>query len=179
MTPWAKRIELALRYYVAFWALTYGYFKFNARQFGKVADKEIESILPLDGFELTWIFFGYSSMYIAIIGVFQVLGALFLIFGRTRLLGAFILIPVMFNIVLIDILYEIPVGATLNAVVYLTCLVGILALNWRKISATLEILTARQNPRLITLDNGPEYFLYAVGGCVVLVLLRAFLGLVY
>lgn len=135
--------------------------------------------MPLDGFKLTWIFFGYSTTYSIIIGAFQVLGCILLLVGRTRLLGAFILVPIMFNVLLIDILYGIPIGATLNAAVYLSCLVGILCLNWKKMRDLIRVIFASQSPKLVTRDNAAEYFGYTLIGCLILVLIRAGIGLLF
>ena len=61
----------------------------------------------LSGFQLTWSFFSYSPFYNASIAAIEILGALFLLFRRTTLLGAVFLLPALINITLIDFNYGI------------------------------------------------------------------------
>lgn len=57
--------------------------------------------------ELFWSFFSHSYLFGCIIAGIQILGAMMLLFHRTRLAGVFILIPVLANILLMDIIYQI------------------------------------------------------------------------
>jgi len=60
--------------------------------------------------DLMWAFFGQSYPFILVIAFSQIIGSFLLLFSRTRLLGVFILIPLLLNIVLIDIFYELEPG---------------------------------------------------------------------
>jgi hypothetical protein len=60
--------------------------------------------------DLLWAFFGQSYPFILAIGLIQIFGGVFLLFSRTRLIAVFILIPVLLNIILLDIFYEIEFG---------------------------------------------------------------------
>jgi hypothetical protein len=71
------------------------------------------SSFPLS--DLMWAFFGQSYSFILVIGFCQIIGSFLLLFSRTRLLGVFILIPILLNIILIDIFYEIEPGPLLQA----------------------------------------------------------------
>jgi hypothetical protein len=73
---------------------------------------------PFSSFSLTdlmWAFFGQSYSFILVIGLLQIAGSFLLLFSRTRLLGVFMLIPLLLNIILIDIFYEIGPGPLLQA----------------------------------------------------------------
>jgi hypothetical protein len=76
--------------------------------------------LPMSGQggeALTWFYFGHSIVFGFIIAFFQVIGSLLLFFRRTRLFAIFILFPVMLNIMLINIFYQINPGALLQSLV--------------------------------------------------------------
>ncbi|WP_240625392.1 hypothetical protein [Spirosoma pollinicola] len=64
-----------------------------------------------------------------IIALFQIGGSILLLYRRTTLLGAMTLLPVMVNIVLINIFYKISIGAFFNSVLYSVALVFLLLLH--------------------------------------------------
>jgi hypothetical protein len=65
--------------------------------------------------DLFWSFFSHSYAFACIIAACQIIGAMLLLFSRTRLLGVFILLPVLANILLMDIFYKI--GAEVQAAI--------------------------------------------------------------
>lgn len=75
---------------------------------------------------LTWSYFGRSYPMIVAVAVFQIAGAYLLLFRRTRLIGIFILLPVLLNILLIDIFYSLHTWVTIHAVVLLSAVVYLL-----------------------------------------------------
>jgi hypothetical protein len=58
----------------------------------------------LNGYQLTWFYCGYSRMYALILGMTQVGGSTLLLFRKPTLLGAVLMLPVMANILLINII---------------------------------------------------------------------------
>lgn len=52
-------------------------------------------------------FFGQSYPMVCTLGILEILGAVFILFGKTRLLGIMILFVMTANIILIDILYNV------------------------------------------------------------------------
>lgn len=81
---------------------------------------------PFSSFSLTdllWAFFGRSYSFILVIGCIQIFSGVLLLFRRTRLVAAFIAIPVLLNIILLDIFYEIEAGPLTLAV---TLLMGVM-----------------------------------------------------
>jgi len=79
------------------------------------------------GEALTWFYFGHSTVFGLIIALLQVLGSLLLFFRRTRLFAIFILLPVMLNIMLVDIFYQLNPSALFQSLVLTGGLVYILS----------------------------------------------------
>src|SRR6186997_2874659 len=96
-----------IRYGVAFDLAEFGWAKIFHRQLVMPLSK---FDLPYNSFspsDLFWSFFSHSYMFGGIIAALQIIGALLLLFHRTRLVGVFILLPVLANILLMDIFYQI------------------------------------------------------------------------
>jgi len=91
-----------LRYFCAFMLYMYGVSKLLHLQFN-LAELAPRPIGSLNGYQLTWFYFGYSRIYACILGLTQVTGATLLLFRKTTLLGAVVMLPVMANILLINI----------------------------------------------------------------------------
>jgi len=92
-----------LRYFCAFMLYMYGVSKLAHLQFNMSSELSQREIGSLNGYQLTWFYFGYSRIYACILGATQVAGATLLLFRKTTLLGAFLMLPVMANIPLINI----------------------------------------------------------------------------
>jgi len=75
-------------------------------------DRPYSDFLPS---ELFWTFFSHSYLFSCIIAGIQILGAMLLLFRRTRLVGVFILLPVLANILLMDIFYQIGDSVVVHA----------------------------------------------------------------
>ncbi|SEL93679.1 DoxX-like family protein [Aquimarina amphilecti] len=137
-------IELAARWYVFVLITIYGSGKLLGGQFyrrGNLPD-EISNIplVEVEGFDLAWTFMGYSYSYILFIGVSQLLGALLLLFGKTKLLGVFILIPILLNIIVFDAVFFDTYGAMASAVLYFCLLLLVLFLNKDKIAKVVSVI---------------------------------------
>jgi hypothetical protein len=144
---WTMRLELGLRIYVCCMLCIYGVGKIMGGQFYQpghlpktVADK---TLAQLNGFELAWAFFGHSGSYIVFIGLSQIIGALLLLVERTKLLGVAVLIPILLNIIVVDICFGVSVGALLSAIVYCSLLLAVLFLNRAKVALLLGTLLQR------------------------------------
>lgn len=117
-----------LRYWLAFSLALYGFSKLFDAQFSSSFHRSNSLVNSLNGSELTWNYFAYSFQLSAIIGFLQVAGGAFLLFRRTTLLGVAILFPLMLNIVLINLFYQISPGAFINSVLYILSLIYLLTL---------------------------------------------------
>lgn len=139
-----KIIEITARWYAAAMIGLYAIGKLANGQFYRkgflppeVAQKTVEQ---LSAFELAWTFFGYSKTYIWFIGLSQLMGALLLLWPRTKMLGVAILLPILLNIIVVDA--EFGVGdAIMSAIFYFLLLVLILVLNRKKIIEVWMALT--------------------------------------
>ncbi|WP_184549104.1 hypothetical protein [Mucilaginibacter sp. FT3.2] len=125
-----------MRYFIAYEIAVYGFAKILQTQFSRVYSRDDIPVGDLTGFELTWNYFGHSYTFAVILGLLQIGGSIMLLFRRTTLLGACILLPVMVNIVLLNIFYEISNGAFVNSLIFTAGLSYIIILRW----ADLKIL---------------------------------------
>jgi len=91
-----------LRYSCAFMLYMYGMSKLSHSQFNMSSALAQRSVGSLNGYELTWFYYGYSRIYASVLGLTQVAGATLLLFRKTTLLAAAIMLPVMANILLIN-----------------------------------------------------------------------------
>jgi hypothetical protein len=85
-------------------------------------DKSINSNLS-EGHQLMWAFYSYSLAYPIIIGIFEVLGGLCLLFNRTRILGCILLTIILSNIIIQDYIYDI---IALRSAIYYQVLIFII-----------------------------------------------------
>lgn len=93
----------SLRYFCAFMLYMYGTSKLLHLQFNVQSELGHRAIGSLNGYQLTWYYFGISRAYACILGFTQVVGATLLLFRKTMLMGALSMLPVMTNILLINI----------------------------------------------------------------------------
>lgn len=122
-----------ITYYVAHQITTYGAAKILKTQF-QAPNFVLESpVGELDGFWLTWTYFGYSPTFAFILGAMQVGGSILLIFRKTRLLATFILLPILVNIDFIDHFYHISPLAYYNSLHYTFILIFIMFLDVDKL----------------------------------------------
>jgi hypothetical protein len=124
----------------------YGFAKINGSQFTIIDSELAKPLGEVSGFWLTWHYFGYSPIYGNLIAAVQIGGGILLVFPRTSLLGALVLLPVAANIVLLDIFYGIPVALP-PAVIVLVCLIVILATHAARLKQVLLLDPVRGRGR--------------------------------
>lgn len=103
-TAW---LSVLLRYWIAFLLLDFGFQKIFEVNFNYSYHINDSLASVLTGQELTWKYYGFSYGLSVIVAFFQIIGSVFLLFRRTLLLGVLTLLPVMLNIILINIFYNI------------------------------------------------------------------------
>ncbi|GAB3890571.1 hypothetical protein GCM10028803_01500 [Larkinella knui] len=144
LKSWTFYLELAARYYVFLILNVYGWGKILGGQFFRPGHFPAEAArLPLaeaSGFNLAWAFFGHSPFYIWFIGLSQIVGAWLLLSPKTKLPGVAILIPILLNIVVVDITFQISFGAMAVAATCLALLLLVLFLNLPTLKAIFAIL---------------------------------------
>ena len=92
-------------------------------------------------FTLAWTFMGHSYYYILFVGIAQLIGAWFLLWNKTKLLGVLILIPILINIIIFDIIFLDVYPALANAIIVFTMLLLIMLLNKERIINVFQVLT--------------------------------------
>jgi len=110
------RLHSLIRFCFAFIISSYGFAKLSGLQFQRIYSVMDIPLREQDGTSLTWNYFGYSFVFVCIIASVQLIGALLLLFRRTYMAGVLLLLPVMINILCIDLLYKIDDGALLNSI---------------------------------------------------------------
>ncbi|MBC7511782.1 MAG: hypothetical protein H7320_24030 [Ferruginibacter sp.] len=126
--------ELALAITVAASMLLYGIGK--PTQFSNTIIFQ-KKIADLTGMELMWAFYGYTKTYPVIIGVFEIIGGLLLVVGKTRIIGAGILTAILLNVILQDVFYGVNEGALKAAMIYQLLIVVILYCRRKLLLATV------------------------------------------
>ena len=136
-------LQAIVRYWLAFEISTYGFAKIMKTQFS-TPNYRLDMLLgDLNGAQLTWYYYGVSYTLAVLIALFQIGGSCLLLFRRTTLLGVMILLPVMVNIVFINIVYDIAAGAFVNSVVFTLGLLLFLALDIDKLKRAFWDLVER------------------------------------
>lgn len=144
-TKGKRLIELFARWYVFIFLTIYGLGKILGGQFYRKGNlpQEIanQTLDTVNSFDLAWTFMGHSYPYILFIGISQLIGAWFLLWDKTKLLGVAILLPIMVNIIVFDINFLDKYGALASAIIYFSLLILILFLNKDRIIQVFKILT--------------------------------------
>ncbi len=135
-----------IRYWLALSISTYGFAKILKTQFDTPSYRLDMPMGDVNGFGLTWYYFGYSYTLAVIIALFQIGGSILLLYRRTTLLGVMILLPVMVNIVFINLFFSIAPGAFFNSVIFTLGLTFLLLLDINKLKAAFWDLMERLPP---------------------------------
>jgi hypothetical protein len=136
-----KYFEFAARIYVWINMSVYGAGKYI--QF-KGAAQLPQTIPELTGQQLMWAFFGYSQILPIFIGILQIIGSLLLLFDKTKLFGVALLLPILTNIILMDIVYHVNIGALFNAVLYFSILLFVLFFEKKKVMEIIKIISEKK-----------------------------------
>jgi hypothetical protein len=130
-----------MRYLSAWLLFSYGLSKLAGVQFTLGPDIARRPIGSLSGFQLTWYYYSYSHVYATVLGLTQLAGAAMLLFRKTALLGAAVMVPVMANILMINLFFHIALGAACTAAFLFASMVALL---WRERGAFVGVFWATQ-----------------------------------
>lgn len=136
---WHLWLTSLLRYWLALHISIFGFEKLMGINFAPSFHSDDTPAGLLNGQELTWIYYSYSYGISIVVAFFQITGSYLLLFRRTILLGIAMLLPVMFNILLINIFYGIGPITTFTA---LTMVLGLSYLLYQRKD---EIITLLKN----------------------------------
>lgn len=95
---------LTTRFLLAYTFMHYGYIKLTGSQFGLSSEQAAQPVNQLSLFELSWYFFAQEP-FKSFVGISQIVAGLLLLWNRTALLGALLLLPIAANVLVIDITY--------------------------------------------------------------------------
>jgi uncharacterized membrane protein YphA (DoxX/SURF4 family) len=95
---------LCARVLIAWTFLSYGWGKLTDGQFGLSHEQLSKPVEDLSLFNLSWYLFDQEP-FKSFIGISQIIAGLLLLFNRTLILGALLSIPILANILIIDITY--------------------------------------------------------------------------
>ncbi|MDO1445184.1 hypothetical protein Q0590_02925 [Rhodocytophaga aerolata] len=140
---WQAYLIGVIRYSLAFIISTYGFAKIFKIQFTTADFIKDMPLGEVNGFYLTWHYFGYSYTLAVIIALFQIGGSILLLFRRTTLLGTMVLLPVMVNILFINMFYSIAVGAFVVSILITLGLSYLLFLDFQKLKEVFWAATDR------------------------------------
>lgn len=128
------------------------------------------TVNELSGFRLMWAFYGYSTTFPIIIGIFQFTSVILLLFHKTRILGCIIGSIILFNIILQDIIYQVPLAALNVAVLLQIFLLIILFINKEKLLILINTIFKADNP-ITTTSTLVEKIKYLILSIITLVLI--------
>ncbi|HEY2392941.1 MAG TPA: hypothetical protein VGK22_17320 [Candidatus Angelobacter sp.] len=123
--PYPKHLDW-LRYLSALLLFLYGSAKVVTRQFHVPPEMALRPVGSLSGYELAWFYYAHSHTYEIILGLIELAGATLLLFRKTTLLGAALMLPVITNIFMINVFYFIGVGAQCTSTFILASMLAIL-----------------------------------------------------
>lgn len=107
MNKTIKWLDIICRYFICLLMLIYGLVKvFQGQFYTDYYWKDI-TLGHLSGMELAWSFYSYSPVFETILGLIEVSIGLLVFFKRTTKLGVILFLPVMANLVLINIIFSI------------------------------------------------------------------------
>ena len=159
-------LEIVCRLYVFFFLTVYGIGKVIGAQFymptGIPEEIAIMPIAQVPDFELAWVFMGRSYGYMIFIGLAEIIGAILLLFNKTKLVGTLILIPIMVNVIVFDIFFLDEYGALAGATLYLLMLFAILFINKEKMIATFnDLINNKKLPKTSSKEKIYKYLIVA------------------
>ena len=132
-------LGVVVRWSCAVLFMLYGFAKVNGSQFTVLDSRLAAPLEEVSGFWLVWYFFGYSSLYMGFIALVEVVGGGLLVFRRTTLAGALVLLPATVNVVLINIAFAVDLGAMLVAIILAFGLVYLIGPQVRQLLAVVFV----------------------------------------
>jgi hypothetical protein len=139
--PYPKLLDW-LRYVCAFLLYMYGMSKLVHMQFHLPAEIAHRPVGSLSGYELTWYYYGYSRTYACILGLTQVFGATLLLFRKTAFAGALAMLPVMANILMINVFILVNDYGPAFMATFISS--SLLAIIWRQRGSLISLVWTTQ-----------------------------------
>ena len=148
------------RMWLAFFIAHAGVSKILDTQFNLPEQIKDMPMMEVHPSALAWYFFSFSYEFGMVIGFIQAGGSFLLLFGRTRLLGAAVLLPVMLNIVLVNHYFHINPAAYVSAVILTTGILYVLLLDYKRLA---DVFLKFKRPEVRIIKN-QELWKIAIAG---------------
>ena len=148
------------RYALAALMMSFGMLKMLGMQFNTVRPFATwaQPLERLSGQQISWAFMGHSPVFQFILGVFEFVPALLLLFRRTTLVGALLLLPMTLGVFLVNFQMNLWTNTKLDAVLMLSANILILLLDGKRLR-TMFLAALK--------DRKPNIAEVAVAVCVV------------
>ncbi|ATP58934.1 hypothetical protein CPT03_21915 [Pedobacter ginsengisoli] len=104
---------------------------------------ELQSLESMSGTTLAWAFLGHSVWFQVLLGFLELIPAILLLFRRTTLLGAMLMLPVTLNVFLINYALDLWPGTKVIASALLILNILALVFEWAKIKSLLIVIIGR------------------------------------
>ncbi|WP_299900560.1 hypothetical protein [uncultured Aquimarina sp.] len=160
-------LRLICRYFVALMMFSYASAKIWGTQFSSDLSIGESTVDSLNGFRLTWYFYGFSKTYGMLIAAAQIIAAILLLFRKTVRMGTVLLLSFMVNILMLDIFYGID-AATPMAMLLTAMGIFLLLSDWRAFKAyflkeELEVNAYKEElPKKLTRIHWFKYILIPI-----------------
>ncbi len=122
-----------IRYSIAFNLCRFGWIKLFGLQFNVPESIASQPMNQVSGEWLTWFYFGHSFTFSIIVAFIQIGGAYLLLFRKTLLLGSIVLFSFLLNLMLINILYDMNLGALLQSIILTIGVLFLLLLDFNRL----------------------------------------------
>lgn len=99
-------IQSLVRYALGVIMMGYGLIKIFRMQFALPAEIYDYPLRHLDGVTITWAFLGFSPWFSVFLGVLELIPGFLLLFRKTYILGAILLLPSLFAVFMINNAYD-------------------------------------------------------------------------
>lgn len=134
---------LLVRYPLAITMLPYAFTKILRTQF---VIGPASLLLPLEqtpGTAIAWAFLGHAPWFEVLLGFFELIPALLLLFRRTAFSGAVLMLPATLNVFLINYALELWDATKLIALILLLLNLLIFAIEWRKVKSIISLILTK------------------------------------
>lgn len=143
-----KYMHAFSRYYLGFVLLLYAFTKISLNQFGIQPSALAESMGNQDSWHLFRVFMGISKSYKFFSGLMELIPGLLLLSRRTSTLGGLIALPVLINVLMLNIGYDIWLKLMIFHLILFS--IFILLPDLKKV---IQIFVLKQNTSLTSLPS--------------------------
>jgi len=152
-------LERAMRIYLFLTMSVYGWGKLAGDQFflrGEIpAEIGNKTLVQATAHDIAWVFFGYSLFYLWFIGLSQAFTGIMMLFEKTKLFALASMIPIMLNIIIVDICYGVSPGPLMSAILYFIWVGILIYLNRERVRSVLRAAMGLPPLALETLAKVP------------------------